>query len=97
MIVTICSYIVGTLTIDIINANNHAPEFVDIDGENTVYEEGLPGSLVMVISAKDADRNLVSYEMLNQSLPGALAIDEYTGGCSFHIHNAVHEKAIPRF
>lgn len=69
----------GTLTIDIINANNHAPRFLNVDGGNSVQEEELPGSLAMVVSAVDDDRDLVTYEIVSQTLPGAFSIQRSTG------------------
>lgn len=71
--------------IDIINANNYAPEFVNLDGDNQVYEEDIVGSLVMIVSALDRDRDIVTYQILDQSLPGAFYINAVTGQCSLYI------------
>lgn len=74
------------LIIDIINANDHAPEFESMIGSATVEEEVPVGTLVMVVRAWDADRDLVTYEIISQSVPGALKIQSNTGKYNYGIN-----------
>lgn len=50
-----------------------------MDRPNNVIEESPIGSMVMVVTARDGDRDLVSYEIIEQSVPRALRIQPATG------------------
>ncbi|XP_067945562.1 cadherin-87A-like [Watersipora subatra] len=69
----------GRLQIEILNANTHSPVFRDLDKVNKVHEELPAGSVVMVLSAEDDDRDLVYYEIVDQNVSGALSVHPITG------------------
>ena len=64
---------------DIIDANNQSPMFINLGVQNEVYEEERIGSLVMIVTAVDGDNDMVTYEIFNQSVPGVFNINQLTG------------------
>ncbi|KIH54115.1 cadherin domain protein, partial [Ancylostoma duodenale] len=88
----------STVTVTIMDVNDHAPTFTDLPNRLSISEDTPVGTTVLAIKASDADRgenSRVTYRLMNDRASEFLSIDKYSGKLT--LRKTVDFEKIQRF
>ncbi|EYC20756.1 hypothetical protein Y032_0021g405 [Ancylostoma ceylanicum] len=90
--------IMSTVTVTIMDVNDHAPAFTDLPNRLSISEDTPVGSTVLAIKASDADRgenSRITYRLMNDRAAEFLSIDKNSGKIT--LRKTVDFEKIQRF
>ncbi|KIH46101.1 cadherin domain protein, partial [Ancylostoma duodenale] len=90
--------IISTVTITVMDVNDHAPIFTDLPNRLSISEDIPVGTTVLAIKASDADRgenSRVTYRLINDRASEFLSIDKHSGKVT--LRKTVDFEKIQRF